>query len=98
MCISFDVCLFGRFTLVSDLWWCLELVGVILSVGFLLGLFLGALAQIGDLSESLIKRDCQVKDSGILVPGFGGMLDLVDSILFAAPAFYFYLTHVVIGR
>ena len=61
---------------------------------FLLGLLLGALAQIGDLSESLIKRDYKIKDSGVLIPGFGGVLDLVDSILFAAPAFYFYLTNV----
>ncbi len=61
---------------------------------FLLGLLLGALAQIGDLSESLIKRDYKIKDSGVLIPGFGGVLDLVDSILFTAPAFYFYLTNV----
>lgn len=63
---------------------------------FLLGLLLGALAQIGDLSESLIKRDYKIKDSGVLIPGFGGVLDLVDSILFTAPAFYFYLINVKI--
>lgn len=58
---------------------------------FLLGVLFGILGQIGDLSESMIKRDCTAKDSGSLIPGFGGVLDLVDSILFTAPAFYFYL-------
>lgn len=58
---------------------------------FLLGVLFGILGQVGDLSESLIKRDCNVKDSGALIPGFGGVLDLVDSLLFTAPVFYFYL-------
>lgn len=56
-----------------------------------LGVLFSILGQIGDLSESLIKRDCNVKDSGCLIPGFGGVLDLVDSLLFTAPVFYFYL-------
>lgn len=56
----------------------------------ILGCLLGILAQVGDLSESLIKRDCQVKDSANLIPGLGGVLDLVDSILFTAPTLYFY--------
>ncbi len=54
-----------------------------------LGIFLGILGQLGDLSESLIKRDCQVKDSGSILPGMGGALDFIDSLLFTAPAFYF---------
>ena len=57
----------------------------------ILGMALGILAQLGDLSESLMKRDCAVKDSGRLIPGIGGMLDLIDSLLFTAPVFYFYL-------
>lgn len=56
-----------------------------------LGAGLGLLAQLGDLSESLIKRDCGVKDSGRFLPGLGGALDLMDSILFTAPVFYFYV-------
>lgn len=58
----------------------------------LLGLFLGVLGQLGDLSESLIKRDCGVKDSGAALPGMGGFLDEMDSLLFTAPVFYFYLS------
>ncbi len=57
-----------------------------------MGLFFGILAQLGDLSESLIKRDCQIKDSGDLFPGLGGVLDTIDSLLFTAPAFYFYMS------
>ncbi len=58
----------------------------------ILGFVLGSLAQLGDLCESLLKRDCQVKDSGKLFPELGGMLDLVDSIIFAAPLFYLYVS------
>ena len=56
-----------------------------------LGLLLGFLGQLGDLSESMIKRDCQVKDSGILFPGMGGVLDVLDSLLFTSPIGYFYI-------
>lgn len=61
----------------------------------LVGLLFGILAQLGDLSESLIKRDCQVKDSGSLLPGMGGALDLVDSLIFTAPVFYFYMSFIL---
>ncbi|MCM8782799.1 MAG: phosphatidate cytidylyltransferase, partial [Candidatus Omnitrophica bacterium] len=57
----------------------------------LLGMSLGILAQLGDLSESLMKRDSNVKDSGNILPGMGGVLDLMDSFLFTAPVFYFYI-------
>jgi len=56
------------------------------------GICLGVLGQLGDLSESLIKRDCEVKDSGNILPGMGGILDEIDSLLFTAPAFYFYIS------
>jgi len=58
---------------------------------FVLGIVLATLGQVGDLAESLIKRDCNVKDSGRRVPGIGGVLDLIDSLLFTAPVFYFYI-------
>jgi len=72
----------------------------LLNLGYLhlviFGLILGFLGQLGDLAESLIKRDCQVKDSGGIIPGMGGVLDVMDSLLFTAPVFYFYIN--IIGR
>ena len=56
-----------------------------------LGILIGIVGQIGDLSESLMKRFCSAKDSGDLLPGMGGVLDAVDSVLFTAPIFYFHL-------
>ena len=61
-----------------------------------MGLFFGFLGQIGDLSESLIKRDLQVKDSGNMLPALGGALDAIDSLLFTAPAFYFYINSIIL--
>jgi phosphatidate cytidylyltransferase len=60
-----------------------------------LGLLLGFAAVIGDLAESIIKRSTGVKDSGNLLPGIGGALDLVDSLLFTAPLLFFYLRLVI---
>jgi phosphatidate cytidylyltransferase len=60
-----------------------------------IGVSLGILAQLGDLSESLMKRDCQIKDSGSILPGMGGALDFIDSLLFTAPVFYFYMSTIL---
>ena len=59
----------------------------------ILGLFLGLCGQVGDLAESLLKRDCQIKDTGSLMPGLGGVLDIIDSLLFTAPLFYGFLIY-----
>jgi phosphatidate cytidylyltransferase len=55
------------------------------------GLVVAMAGVLGDLAESLIKRDCQKKDASQSVPGFGGILDVVDSVLFAAPVSYWWL-------
>jgi phosphatidate cytidylyltransferase len=56
-----------------------------------LGFLLAVLAVIGDLAESVVKRALNAKDSGRMLPGIGGSLDLIDSVCFTAPALYFYL-------
>lgn len=58
---------------------------------FGLGVLLGILGQLGDLAESLLKRDAGVKDSGN-IPGLGGVLDVMDSLLLTIPVLYYYLT------
>src|SRR5262249_6961254 len=58
-------------------------------IGF--GVTVGVAGMLGELAESLIKRDCQQKDASQIMPGFGGVLDVVDSIIFAAPVAYWWL-------
>ena len=60
-----------------------------------LGFIIAVLAVIGDLAESVVKRALGAKDSGRMLPGIGGALDLIDSICFTAPALYFYLKWVL---
>ena len=75
---------------VAAAWILLELAATHLPVGpwggwLVFGLLVGLAAMAGDLAESLLKRECGVKDSGRSLGGLGGFLDLVDSLLFAAP-------------
>ncbi|MBI5326136.1 MAG: phosphatidate cytidylyltransferase [Ignavibacteriae bacterium] len=57
----------------------------------IIGAIIGIVGQVGDLAESLLKRDAGIKDSSAILPGHGGVLDRFDSILFVAPAVYIYL-------
>lgn len=52
------------------------------------GLLLAIVGMVGDLAESLLKRAAQVKDSGMFIPGIGGTLDVIDSLIFAVPVLY----------
>lgn len=59
-----------------------------------MGLLLAVFGQVGDLSESLVKRASGIKDSGMVIPGHGGILDKIDGILFGAPIFYYFVLYV----
>lgn len=72
-----------------------HLVGMTLKHSIILGVILSMAAVVGDLIESLFKREAGLKDSGHLFPGIGGILDLLDSLLFNAPLMYLYLRHVL---
>jgi len=71
----------------------LDYLGVVDAV--LLGLMIGVLGQLGDLVESLLKRDAGVKDSSGMLPGHGGVFDRFDSLIFVSPAVFLYLDFIV---
>lgn len=75
---------FGITRLVFQTW----VLSIPAILGF--GLLVGSAAQLGDLMESMIKRDCERKDASATLPGFGGVLDVLDSLLFAGPVAYGY--------
>jgi phosphatidate cytidylyltransferase len=64
--------------------------------GSVIGLVAGVMAQLGDLVESMIKRDVGIKDSAELIPGHGGILDRFDSLLFTVPVLYYYFRFFIV--
>jgi phosphatidate cytidylyltransferase len=68
------------------------MIGHCLLVAFICGI----IGQFGDIAESLLKRQAGIKDSGNILPGHGGVLDRIDSLLFAGPVFYCYFKFFII--
>jgi len=62
----------------------------------IVGVVIGIVSIIGDLSESAMKRSANIKDSGNALPGRGGILDNIDSLIFSAPVFYFMIKYIIV--
>ncbi len=73
--------------------WLLTDIGLLHMV--IMGIGLAIIGQIGDLAESLLKRGANMKDSGTIMPGHGGILDRCDSMIFIAPALYYYSIYIL---
>ena len=80
---------------VAGVWTVIWLLGGSWWVGALLGLALVVTATVGDLTESTIKRDLGIKDMGNILPGHGGVMDRMDSLLLSAPVAWAVLTFLV---
>ncbi|MDO4629897.1 MAG: phosphatidate cytidylyltransferase [Planctomycetia bacterium] len=94
---AFGALLFSVLTSLLFFYWIMPWMGTVCSQEkvvwwILYGAALGFLGMLGDLAESLMKRDAEIKDAGTLVPGFGGVLDILDSLLISAPVAYAFLT------
>ena len=85
MCIIFSV-VFGHF---MEIEWYHTIA---------LGIIIAAFAQIGDLCESMIKRDAGVKDSSDILPGHGGFLDRTDSYVLTIPVVYYYVQFFILNN
>jgi len=100
---SIEGCIAGAFgatlvgfiyTIIANKVGSLQLQGIQYFYAIIIPLVLGLTSQIGDFTESCIKRFANVKDSGNLLPGHGGMLDRIDSVIFSAPFVYLILVFI----
>jgi phosphatidate cytidylyltransferase len=85
--------IFGVATSLAICSWLLPNIKPIHAV--IMGLIFTIIGQIGDLAESILKRGANVKDSGKLMPGHGGILDRCDSLVFITPALYYYSVYIL---
>jgi phosphatidate cytidylyltransferase len=83
----------GMAAAIATALFCVPLLGLPITLwqAAILGVVAGIFGPLGDLAESLIKRQVGVKDSGFIIPGHGGILDRIDSILFTGPVVYYFI-------
>jgi phosphatidate cytidylyltransferase len=89
--LCFSVCA----AVLAKLWYMPQLEWVDAVIIAVIG---GAMGQVGDLVESMVKRGYEVKDSGWIIPGHGGLLDRIDAVLFSTPFVYLYVTYIIGSR
>jgi phosphatidate cytidylyltransferase len=85
-----QVCVSVVAAVVGQAWFCAALPS---EHAVAVGAVLGVVGQVGDLVESALKRSVRTKDTGHLIPGHGGMLDRIDSLLFNTPVLFYYAAH-----
>jgi phosphatidate cytidylyltransferase len=93
---TWEGALAGFVVCIMAAWLLTETANLLLWQALILGAMIGIVGQLSDLFESLIKRDAGVKDSSNILPGHGGILDRIDSLILTAPLMYYYVVWIVL--